>query len=95
MAESAVAYLPVEFCINEEGKRMFVKQIIRNNGDILPNTEYNTLTIKLHSLSATRYTKVAEKLAVLLTSTDTVFHNTSLNITSKPSQLRLREIRRF
>ena len=62
---------------------MVAKQIIENNADILPDEENKTLTITLHSLSAPRYNKAAQQLADLLTTTDTIFPNTTLKLIFK------------
>jgi len=86
-AETAIANLLSEYGVSEAEKRMVVKQIIDNNADILPDTENNTLTITLHSLSAPRFNKAAQKLAQLLTSTDTFFPNTKMKMIFKTTAL--------
>lgn len=69
----------------KQEKRMLVKQIIGCNADILPNLENKTLTITLHSLSTPRYNSAAEKLAILLTQTETIFPDTEWKLIFKTS----------
>ena len=83
-AETVVANLLTEFFIrHKEEKRMLIKQIIQTSADLLPDLENNTLTIVLHSLSAPRFNQAAEKLAALLTETQTIFPGTDLRIIFK------------
>ena len=83
-AETVVANLLTEFFIrHKEEKRMLIKQIIRTSADLLPDLENNTLTVVLHSLSAPRFNQAAEKLAALLTETQTTFPGTDLCIIFK------------
>ena len=85
-AETAVANEIAPFLKNEkEERRMLVKQIIQNNADIVPDYENKTLTIILHSLSAPRFNKAAEHLALILTKTETVFPGTDLTLIFKTS----------
>lgn len=57
---------------------MLVKQIVQNNADLLPDYENKTLTVVLHTLSATRFNHAAAKLAELLTQTETIFPGSNL-----------------
>lgn len=82
-AETAVANILSEHLMDQDDKRMLVKQIIQNNADILPDIENNTLTITLHSLSAPRFNKAAANLANLLNQTDTLFPDTKLRLIFK------------
>ena len=83
-AETVVANLLTEFFIrHKEEKRMLIKQIIQTSADLLPDLENNTLTVVLHSLSAPRFNQAAEKLAALLTETQTIFPGTDLCIIFK------------
>jgi hypothetical protein len=66
-------------------KRMLAKQIIAANADMIPDHENKALTIVLHSLSTPRYNKAAEKLAQLLTQTETVFPATDWKLIFKTS----------
>ena len=79
-AETSVANILAEYLKDDKEKRMLVKQIINNNVDIYPDYQNQTLTITLHSLSAPRFNDAAQKLAKLLTDTDTIFPDTSLRM---------------
>lgn len=66
-AESTVASLIAPHLGRaDEEKRMFLKQIIQNNADLIPDYKNNTLTITLHSLSVPRFNQAAKKLCELL-----------------------------
>jgi len=83
-AETAVANLLTEFFIRgKEEKRMLVKQIIQTSADLIPDDENKTLTVILHTLSAPRFNAAAEKLAQILTQTQSVFPGTDLRIIFK------------
>ena len=79
-AETSVANILAEYLNDDKEKRMLVKQIINNNVDIYPDYENQTLTITLHSLSAPRFNAAAQKLAKLLTDTDTIFPDANLRM---------------
>ena len=79
-AETSVANILAEYLNDDKEKRMLVKQIINNNVDIYPDYENKTLTITLHSLSAPRFNAAAQKLAKLLTDTDTIFPDANLRM---------------
>jgi hypothetical protein len=82
-AETSVANTLTEYLMDEEDKRMLVKQIIQTHADIEPDLENDTLTITLHTLSAPRFNKAAASLAKLLNDTDTIFPNTKLRLVFK------------
>jgi hypothetical protein len=85
-AESAVANLLTEFFIRaRDEKRMLVKQIIQTSADLIPDPKNKTLTVLLHSLSAPRFNAAAEKIAQLLTDTQSIFPGTDLTIIFKTS----------
>jgi hypothetical protein len=83
-AETAVANLLAPYLYNAtDEKRMLVKQIIQNHADLLPDTENNTLTVLLHTLSAPRFNKAAAALADILNQTETFFPGTNLKLIFK------------
>jgi hypothetical protein len=83
-AESAVASLLAPFFAKyDDEKRMFVKQVIQNNADIIPDYENKTLTIKLHTLSTPRYNNAVEELCTILNQTETKFPSTDLTLIFK------------
>lgn len=86
-AETAVANLLVEHLPEywNNRKRMLVKQIIQANADLVVDEQNRTLTVVLHSLSANRFNQAAEKLATLLTETETVFPGSDLRLIFKTS----------
>lgn len=59
---------------------MVVKQIIASNADLNPDYKNNTLTIKLHSLSAQRFNAAAWELTKILNETETLFPGTNLKM---------------
>lgn len=75
-------YLPLYW---KDRRRMLVKQIIQSNADLLVDEKKKTLTVVLHSLSTNRFNQAAEKLARLLTQTETVFPGSDLKLIFKTS----------
>jgi hypothetical protein len=80
-AETAMVNLIDDNFVNE--KRMLIKQIIQTSADIVPDISNKTLLVKLHSLSAPRFNVAAQKLADLLTQTETIFPGTELKLIFK------------
>jgi hypothetical protein len=64
-----------------------VKQIIRNNADLIPDYENKTLTVVLHTLSAPRFNHAASQLAEALNQTETIFPGSNLKLIFKISAL--------
>lgn len=80
-AETAVAEILADHLKRaKQEKRMLVKQIINNTVDLEPDYENETLTVRLHSLSAPRYNDAAKKLTELHNQTDTIFPNSNLKM---------------
>jgi hypothetical protein len=67
----------------QEEIRSLVKSIIKSKGDILPNYQQKTLTIKLYTLSTPRDNRALEKLCELLTSSETIYPGTELRLIYK------------
>lgn len=87
-AELAVAnWISPFLSRSDDEKRMIIKQIIKNNADLLPDYDNDLLYITLHSLSTPRYNKAAHELAKLLNETETVFPGTQLRMIFKISAL--------
>lgn len=83
-AETAVANV-LSPCYNratEEG-RMLVKEIIKNDADLIPGMKNKTLTVRLHSLSTPRANKAAQVLCRILNETETPFPGTDLRLVYK------------
>ncbi|HMC85273.1 MAG TPA: hypothetical protein VKI61_07100, partial [Chitinophagaceae bacterium] len=87
-AETATANeLAVNWLNAKDEKRMLVKQIIRNNADLIPDYENKTLTVVLHTLSAPRFNHAASQLAETLNQTETIFPGSNLKLIFKISAL--------
>jgi len=88
-AETAMANLISPILNNKNAdniKRMIIKQIINTPADLKPDYENKTLEVTLHHLSAQRFNKAAEQLALLLNQTQTVFPGTQLTMIFKTSE---------
>ena len=59
---------------------MGAKQIIQSCADLTPDYENKTLTVTLHSLSASRYNYAAAELTKILNQTETIFPGTDLKM---------------
>jgi transposase-like protein len=53
-----------------------IRQVFRTEVDLIPDHQNNTLTIRLHPLTAEVHDEVVKYLCEELTSTKTVFHST-------------------
>jgi prepilin-type processing-associated H-X9-DG protein len=83
-AETSVANILAEkLARDQEEKRMLVKQIVKNNADIIPDYKNKTLTVILHSLSNNRSNQAVQHLADLLNDTETIFPGTELKLIFK------------
>ncbi len=83
-AESSVAAVACDHLNRaKDEKRMFIKQIISNNADLIPDYKSKTLTITLHSLSAPRFNHAAKQIADLLNKTETIFPGSNLRMIFK------------
>lgn len=83
-AESAMATLVTPYLSTaRQEKRMFIKQVISSNADLIPNDMDNTLTVVLPSLSTHKYNRVVHKLVDFLNETQTIFPGTNLRLIFK------------
>jgi hypothetical protein len=86
-SECAVAnVLAPHYARSEEEIRMLVKEIIKNDADLIPDSTNKTLTVQLHSLSTPRANNAAQKLCALLNETETTFPGTDLRMVYKTVQ---------
>lgn len=76
----------------EEG-RMLVKEIIKNDADLIPDIQNKTLTVRLHSLSTPRANNAAKVLCKVLNETETPFPGKDLRLVYKTCDFFLREVR--
>lgn len=85
-AETAVCSLIAPYFKKyDDEKRMFVKQLIKNNADIIPEMANKRIIINLHSLSTPRYNEAIKKLCEALNETETQFPATNLTLFFKTS----------
>lgn len=83
-AETTVTLLlNSEIYTKQEEIRSFVKSVIKTKGDIVPDYEQKTLTIKLYTQSAPRNNRAMEKLCELLTDSETIYPGTELRLIYK------------
>ena len=83
-AETTVALLlNNEIYAKQDEIRSLVKSIIKTRGDILPDYQQNTLTIKLYTQSSPRNNRALEKLCELLTDSETIYPGTELRMIYK------------
>ena len=80
-AETAICLLiNREIYTKQEEIRSLVKSIIKTKGDILPDYNQNTLTIKLYTQSTPRNNYALEKLCETLTDSETIYPGTELRL---------------
>jgi hypothetical protein len=83
-AETTVAMLlNNDIYTKKEEVRLLVKSIIKTKGDILPDYQQKTLTVKLYTQSNPRNNRAAEKLCELLTDSETIYPGTELRLIYK------------
>lgn len=83
-AETTVAVLlNNEIYTKQEEVRLLVKSIIKTKGDILPDYQQKTLTVKLYTQSSPRNNRAVEKLCELLTDSETIYPGTELRLIYK------------
>lgn len=83
-AETAVANLVAPYYArSSEEVRMLVKEIIKNDADLIPDQEEKTLTVRLHSLSTPRANTAVKQLCIILNETETLFPGTELRMVYK------------
>jgi hypothetical protein len=86
-SECAVANVLVpHYARSEEEIRMLVKEIIKNDADLIPDNINKTLTVQLHSLSTPRANNAVHKLCSMLNETETTFPGTDLRLVYKTVQ---------
>jgi len=80
-AETAVAnVLSSSYNRATEEGRMLVKEIIKNDADLIPDPQNRTLTVRLHSLSTPRANNAVKELCRILNETETPFPGTDLRL---------------
>jgi hypothetical protein len=83
-AETTVSLLlSSEIYAKQEEIRSLVKSIIKSRGDLSPDYEQKTLTIKMYTQSTPRNNYALEKLCELLTDSETLYPGTELRLIYK------------
>ena len=83
-AETTMAVLlNSEIYTKQEEVRLLVKSIIKTKGDILPDYQQKTLTVKLYTQSTPRNNRAVEKLCELLNDSQTIYPGTELRLIYK------------
>jgi hypothetical protein len=73
-AETTLSTLiPNDFKRIENEKRALIKSLIKRKGDIIPDYQNNTLTVKLYTMSTPRENKAIEQMCEILNNTETLF----------------------
>jgi len=72
-----------EIYAKQDEIRSLVKSIIKTRGDLLPDYQKKTLTIKLYTQSTPRNNRALEKLCELLTDSETLYPGTELKLVYK------------
>ena len=64
----------------ENEKRALIKSLIKRKGDIIPDYQYNTLTIKLYTMRTPKENKAIEQMCEILNNTETLFPSTNIKM---------------
>jgi hypothetical protein len=79
-AETAMASAIEEHISDKEDRRRIVKRICTSEGDIIPDKERKTLTVRLHHQTCLSQDAAVRKLCEELNETETVFPGTDLKL---------------
>ncbi|HCC86620.1 MAG TPA: hypothetical protein DEQ06_08595 [Porphyromonadaceae bacterium] len=83
-AETTLSTLiPNDFKRIENEKRALIKSLIKRKGDIIPDYQNNTLTVKLYTMSTPRENKAIEQMCEILNDTETLFPGTNMKMIYK------------
>lgn len=83
-AETTLSTLiPNDFKRTENEKRALIKSLIKRKGDIIPDYQNNTLTVKLYTMSTPRENKAIEGMCEILNNTETLFPGTNMKMIFK------------
>lgn len=82
-AETSMADMIKPFMAKSDEARAFLQQIFKTDADIEPDEKAGTLTVSLHNLTNDCFDKIAQKLCVDLTDTETVYPGTNLRLVYK------------
>lgn len=80
-AETSIANLLTPYYKKSDVEiRMLVKEIIKNDADLIPDYVKQNLTVRLHTLSTPRANNAVMKLCEILNETETLFPGTKLRL---------------
>jgi len=79
-AETALAHAARETMTREDDARSLLRQIFTTEADLIPDHAKQTLTVRLHPLSASVHDRVIQALCAELTATETTFPGTGLRL---------------
>lgn len=82
-AETSLASLLREHIARSDDARALLRQIFHNDVDLIPNSNANTLTVRLHHLTQAAHDLAVDKLCATLNETKTVFPGTNLTMVFK------------
>jgi hypothetical protein len=83
-AETTLSTLiPNDFKRLENEKRALIKSLIKRKGDIIPDYQNNTLTIKLYTMSSPKENKAIKQMCEILNNTETLFPGTNMKMIYK------------
>jgi len=79
-AETALAGLAGEQLQRPDDTRSFVRQVLRNSANLIPDESNQTLTVQVHPLSNHVHNAVLKHLCTQLTETETLYPRTDLRL---------------
>jgi hypothetical protein len=79
-AETSLASLLREHLARSDDARVLLRQIFRNEVDLVPDSVTNTLTVRLHHLTQAAHDQAIAQLCTTLNETQTVFPGTHLKL---------------
>jgi len=79
-AETSLASLLREPLARSDDARVLLRQIFRNEVDLVPDAVTNTLTVRLHHLTQAAHDQAIAQLCATLNETQTVFPGTNLKL---------------
>lgn len=83
-AETTLSTLiPNDFKRTENEKRALIKSLIKRKGDIIPDYQNNTLTVRLYTMSTPRENRAIKEMCEILNDTETLFPGTNMKMIFK------------
>src|SRR3990167_5565382 len=82
-AETSMASLLREHLTRSDDARALLRHLFHNEVDLLPDSNTNTLTVRLHHLTHAAHDQALAQLCATLNDTQTVFPGTNLTLIFK------------